>query len=52
MADLKLYNKRILDKEHPLNTILPETKSLGYNFRKENFVYPNVNTIFVLKMCM
>ena len=52
MADLKLYNKRILDKEHPLNTILPETKSVGYNFRKENFVYPNVNTRLVLKMCM
>ena len=44
-TDIKLYNKRVLDKEHPLNTILPEKKSLGYNFRKENFVYPNVNTI-------
>ena len=44
-TDIKLYNKRVLDKEHPLNTILPEKKSVGYNFRKENFVYPNVNTI-------
>ena len=44
-TDIKLYNKRVLDKEHPLNTILPEKKSVGYNSRKENFVYPNVNTI-------
>ena len=42
---IKLYNKRILDKEYPFNTILPEKKSVGYNFRKENFVYPNINTI-------
>ena len=44
-TDIKLYNKRVLDKEHLLNTILPEKKSVGHNFRKENFVYPNVNTI-------
>ena len=34
-TDIKLYNKRVLDKEHPLNTILPEKKSVGYNFRKD-----------------
>ena len=44
-TDIKLYNKRILDKEQPLNNILPEKKSVGYNLRKENFLYPNVNTI-------
>ena len=44
-TDIKLYNKRVLDKEQPLNNILPEKKSVGYNLRKENFLYPNVNTI-------
>ena len=44
-TDIKLYNKRVLDKEHPLNTIFPEKKSVDYNFRKEYLVYPNVTTI-------
>ena len=42
---IKLYNKRVLDTEQPLNNILPEKKSVGYNLRKENFLYPDVNTI-------
>ena len=44
-TDIKLYNKQVLDKEQPLNNILPEKKPAGYNLRKENFLYPNVNTI-------
>ena len=44
-TDIKLYNKRVLNKEQPLNNILPEKKLVGYNLRKENFLYPNVNTI-------
>ena len=44
-TDIKLYNKRVLDKEQLLNNILREKKSVGYNLRKESFLYPNVNTI-------
>jgi hypothetical protein len=44
--DKKLYNnvKCISDIEHPLNKILPEKKTTNYRLRKQNIIYPNINT--------
>ena len=42
--DKKLYNKCISDIEHPLNKILPEKKTTNYRLRKQNRIYPKINT--------
>ena len=45
-TDIKLYNKRVLDKEQPLNNMLPEKKSVGYN------LYTLILMLFILKIHM
>ena len=42
--DKKLYNKYISDIKHPLNKILPEKKTTNYRLRKQNIIYPKINT--------
>jgi hypothetical protein len=42
--DKTLYNKCISDIEHPLKEILPEKKTTNYRLRKQNRIYPKINT--------